>query len=215
MTRSDPVSLRARLLAARVVPVLRYADAAQAAYAVEVAVAAGCDTLELTCTIPGVADLVRVLRDQHGDALMLGVGTVLDEDQARDALVAGADFLVSPGHTPGLVEMAHAAGALCLLGAFTPTEVLAARAAGADLVKVFPAETGGPGHLAALKSVFPDTDFCPTGGVTRQNMAAYFAAGAALVGIGGALYDKAAFAARDTAALVGQIGQIRQEARHG
>ncbi|SAH96152.1 KHG/KDPG aldolase [Bordetella ansorpii] len=211
---TDPDSLHARLLAARVVPVLRYTDPAQAAYAVEVAVAAGCGTLELTCTIPGVADLVRVLREKHGNALLLGVGTVLHEDQARDALVAGADFLVSPGHTPGLVEMAHAAGALCLLGAFTPTEVLAARDAGADLVKIFPAETGGPGHVAALASVFPDTAFCPTGGVTRQNMGAYFAAGAALVGMGGNLYDKAAFAARDTAALVRQVGQIREEAMH-
>lgn len=214
MTRSDPAALRARLLQARVVPVLRYPDAAQAAYAVEVAVAAGCDTLELTCTIPGVADLVRALRDKHGDALLLGVGTVLNEDQAREALVAGADFLVSPGHTPGLVEMAHAAGALCLLGAFTPTEVLAARAAGADVVKIFPADTGGPGHLAALRSVFPETVFCPTGGVTRENMGQYFAAGAALVGIGSNLYDKQAFAARDTAALVRQIVQIRAEAGH-
>lgn len=213
---TDPDSLRARLLAARVVPVLRYADPAQAAYAVEVAVAAGCDTLELTCTIPGVAELVRVLRERHGTALLLGVGTVLHEDQARDALVAGADFLVSPGHTAGLVEMAHAAGALCLLGGFTPTEVLAAHAAGADLVKIFPAETGGPGHVAALASVFPDIALCPTGGVTRQNMGAYFAAGAALVGMGGNLYDKAAFAARDTAALVRQIGHIREEAmQHG
>ena len=211
---TDPDSLRARLLAARVVPVLRYTDPALAAYAVEVAVAAGCDALELTCTIPGVADLVRVLREKHGNALLLGVGTVLHEDQARDALVAGADFLVSPGLAPGLVESAHAAGALCLLGAFTPTEVLAARDAGADLVKIFPAETGGPGHVAALASVFPGIAFCPTGGITRQNMGAYFAAGAALVGMGGNLYDKAASAARDTAALVRQVGQIREEAMH-
>ncbi|WP_431603392.1 bifunctional 4-hydroxy-2-oxoglutarate aldolase/2-dehydro-3-deoxy-phosphogluconate aldolase [Bordetella petrii] len=204
----------ARLLADRVVPVLRYADAATAGYAAEIAVQAGCQTLELTWTIPGVTDLVRALRDKHGDALTLGVGTVLDEVQARDALVAGADFLVAPGLVPGIADMAHAAGALCLLGAFTPSEVLAARHAGADMVKIFPADTGGPRHLAALKSVFPDTVFCPTGGVTQQNMGEYFAAGAALVGIGSNLYDKAAFAARDTAALVRQIVHTR-EAAHG
>ncbi|GAB1577856.1 bifunctional 4-hydroxy-2-oxoglutarate aldolase/2-dehydro-3-deoxy-phosphogluconate aldolase [Bordetella petrii] len=203
-----------RLMADRVVPVLRYGDAATAGYAAEIAIQAGCAALELTWTIPGVADLVRALRDKHGDALALGVGTVLDEAQAREALVAGADFIVSPGLVPGIADMAHAAGALCLLGAFTPSEVLQARRAGADIVKIFPADTGGPRHLAALKSVFPDTVFCPTGGVTRQNMGEYFAAGAALVGIGGNLYDKTAFAARDTAALVRQVMQTR-EAAHG
>jgi len=204
----------ATLLAARVVPVLRYGDAATAAYAAEVAIAAGCTTLELTWTIPGVIDLVRALRDKHGATLLLGLGTVLEEDQARDALVAGVDFLVSPAVLPELVPLAHAADALCLSGAFTPTEVVQARRAGADVVKVFPAETGGPGHLAALKSVFPDSVFCPTGGVTAQNMGAYFKAGAGLVGIGSNLYDKAAFEARDTAALVTQIQRTR-EAAHG
>lgn len=203
-----------RLTTDRVVPVLRYADAATAGYAAEIAVQAGCRTIELTWTIPAVADLVRALRDEHGDTITLGVGTVLNERQAREALVAGADFLVAPALIAGIADMAHAAGALCLLGAFTPSEVLAARQAGADIVKIFPAETGGPRHLAALKSVFPDTVFCPTGGVTQQNMHEYFAAGAALVGIGSNLYDKAAFAARDTAALVQQVRQTR-EAAHG
>lgn len=204
----------ASLVSARVVPVLRYTDAAAAAYAAEVAASAGCTTLELTWTIPGVCDLLRALRDKHGDALLLGVGTVLNEEQAREALVAGADFLVSPAIVPDIADMAHAAGALCLLGAFTPTEVLQARAAGADVVKIFPADTGGPKHLAALKSVFPDTIFCPTGGITAENMATYLGAGAAFVGIGSNLYDKTAFAARDTAALVAQIARTRELA-HG
>jgi 2-dehydro-3-deoxyphosphogluconate aldolase/(4S)-4-hydroxy-2-oxoglutarate aldolase len=200
---------RARLLQSRVVPVLRYADAASAAYAVEVAIAAGCDTLELTWTIPGVTDLVRALREKHGDALLLGVGTVMNEEHAHQALLAGADFLVSPCVLPEIVGLAHAADALCLLGGFTPTEVIAAQRAGADVVKIFPADTGGPRHLAALKSVFPGTVFCPTGGVSEANMAEYFAAGAAIVGIGGNLYEKTAFTARDTATLVAQIQRTR------
>ena len=150
-----------------------------------------------------MTDLLRALRDKHGDTLLLGVGTVLDESQAREALVAGADFLVSPALATEAVDMAHAAGALCLLGAFTPTEAAAARGRGYG--EDLPADTGGPKHLAALKSVYPDTVFCPTGGVTVDNMGAYFAAGASIVGIGSNLYDKAAFAARDTAALVKQI----------
>jgi 2-dehydro-3-deoxyphosphogluconate aldolase/(4S)-4-hydroxy-2-oxoglutarate aldolase len=203
---------RQALMAARVVPVLRYNDAATAAYAAEVAIAAGCTTLELTWTIPGVIDLVKALRDKHADRLLLGLGSVLTEDQARDALVAGVDFLVSPGLVPEMVPLAHAASALCLPGAFTPSEVIQARRAGADMVKIFPAATGGPSHLAALKSVFPDTDFCPTGGVTEANMGDYFKAGASLVGIGSNLYDKEAFAIRDTAALVAQIVRTREAA---
>lgn len=216
MSKPTLESRRERLLASRMVPVLRYTDAAQAAYAAQVAVEAGYSTLELTWTIPGVTDLVAQLRDRHGDGLLLGVGTVLNATHAREALAAGADFLVSPGMTPGMIDLAHAADALCLPGTFTPTEVLTARDAGADVVKVFPADTGGPGHLKALKSVFPEVVFCPTGGITRQNMKDYFAAGATMVGIGSNLYDKAAFAARDTAALVREAAQILAEARaHG
>lgn len=211
-TQDARAAKRQMLMAARVVPVLRYGDAATAAYAAEVAIAAGCTALELTWTIPGVIDLIKALRDKHGDRLLLGLGTVLTEDQARDALKAGVDFLVSPGLVPEMAPLAHAASALCLPGAFTPSEVIQARRAGADTVKIFPAETGGPSHLASLKSVFPDTAFCPTGGVTEKNMGDYFKAGASLVGIGSNLYDKAAFAARDTAALVAQIIRIREAA---
>ncbi|MBJ7265211.1 MAG: bifunctional 4-hydroxy-2-oxoglutarate aldolase/2-dehydro-3-deoxy-phosphogluconate aldolase, partial [Burkholderiaceae bacterium] len=110
-----------------------------------------------------------------------------------------------PGVVPDMVDSAHAADALALVGAFTPSEVLLARQSKADIVKVFPADSGGPGHLKALASVFPDVLFCPTGGVTARNAPDYFAAGAALVGLGSNLYDKAAFAAKDTAALVAQI----------
>ena len=193
------------LVAARVVPVLRYNDAATAAYATEVAISAGCRVIELTWTTPGVLDVMAAMRDAHGQAIKVGVGTVLDAAQANDAVKAGADFLVSPVLVPDMVDIAHAAGALALVGAFTPSEVLLARQMKADIVKVFPADSGGPGHLKAMASVFPDVLFCHTGGVTAKNAPAYFAAGAALVGLGSNLYDKAAFAAKDTAALVAQI----------
>lgn len=212
-TASTRATKIAALRAARMVPVLRYDDAATAAYAAEVAIGAGCTTLELTWTIPDVTGLLRALRDKHGSRVLLGVGTVLNEEQAREALEASADFLVSPGLTPGLAELAHAVDALCLLGAFTPSEVMAAQREGADIVKIFPADTGGPKHLAALKSVFPQLVFCPTGGLTSANMGEYFAAGAAMVGIGSNLFDKAAFAARDTATLVGQITATLERAR--
>ena len=200
-----PASPVHALVAARVVPVLRYGDAATAAYAAEVAIAAGCRVIELTWTTPGVLDVLAALRATHGQTIKVGVGTVLDAAQANDAIKAGADFLVSPALVPEMVEIAHAGGALALVGAFTPSEVWQARQWGADVVKVFPADSGGPGHLKALASVFPDVLFCPTGGVTADNAAEYLSAGAALVGMGSNLYDKAAFARRDTPALAAQI----------
>lgn len=204
------------LRAARVVPVLRYHDASTALYAAQVALRGGCRAIELTWTIPNVLDVLRATRADAELAglsgVLIGVGTVLDAEQARLALEAGADFLVAPGVVPDVAQLAAAAGAISMLGAFTATEVIAARAAGADVVKIFPASTGGPAHLSALKAVFGDTVFCPTGGVSRDNMADYFAAGADIVGIGSNLYDKTALAARDTDALVKQIKQVLAEA---
>jgi 2-dehydro-3-deoxyphosphogluconate aldolase/(4S)-4-hydroxy-2-oxoglutarate aldolase len=199
------------LLNAKLIPVLRYHDTEEAAYAAEVAIEAGCTTLELTWTIPNVIELIKSLRAKHGERLLLGLGTVLTASQAWEALdKARVDFLVSPGLMPDIVEHAHAASALCILGAFTPTEVMQARYLKADIVKIFPAETGGPKHLAGLKAVFPDMLFCPTGGVTAQNMHDYMKAGAAMVGLGKNLYDQAAFAARNTPALVKVIKRTRE-----
>ncbi|GGX23473.1 bifunctional 2-keto-4-hydroxyglutarate aldolase/2-keto-3-deoxy-6-phosphogluconate aldolase [Pigmentiphaga litoralis] len=204
------------LRAARVVPVLRYHDSATALYAAQVALRAGCRAIELTWTIPNVLDVLQAVRADSRlsgrDDVLIGVGTVLDADQARLALEAGADFLVAPGVVPDVAELAAAAGAISMLGAFTATEVIAARAAGADVVKIFPASSGGPGHLSALKAVFGDTFFCPTGGVSRENMAQYFAAGADIVGIGSNLYDKDALAQQNTDALVAQVRQVLAEA---
>ncbi|RZS85084.1 bifunctional 4-hydroxy-2-oxoglutarate aldolase/2-dehydro-3-deoxy-phosphogluconate aldolase [Pigmentiphaga kullae] len=216
MADSIPQQRWAVLRAARLIPVLRYQDADTALYAAQVALRAGCRGIELTWTIPGVLDVLRSLRaeaERIGRTdVLIGVGTVLDAEQARSALEAGADFLVAPGVVPSLVELAGAAGALSMLGAFTPTEIIAAKAAGADVVKIFPADTGGPGHLAAVKAVFPDTLFCPTGGVTRENMAAYFRSGADIVGMGSNLFDKARLAARDTEALVAALQATLKDA---
>jgi 2-dehydro-3-deoxyphosphogluconate aldolase/(4S)-4-hydroxy-2-oxoglutarate aldolase len=207
-------SLQTRLIQTRVVPVLRYADAESALYAADIAIRAGFESIELTWTIPNVLDVLRNLRQQHGASILLGVGTLMDVDQAQRALDAGADFLVSPGLATDLVEPAHEAGKLCLLGAFTPSEVMAAIRARADIVKIFPADTGGAAHLAALRAVFATTLFCPTGGVSTQNMHDYLRAGANLVGIGSSLYDKQAFAARDTDRLL-QAARQTLEAAHG
>lgn len=172
-----------RLLAARVIPVLRFDSAELTLRAVEGLVQAGFDAVEITMTTPGAAAVIERLAGK----VLVGAGTVLDEPAARNCLTAGAQFLVSPGLFPALVDLAHAAGCAALVGGYTPTEVLAAHRAGADIVKVFPASSGGPAHVAALHAIYPDILLCPTGGVALHTLENYFAAGAAVVGVGNAI----------------------------
>jgi 2-dehydro-3-deoxyphosphogluconate aldolase/(4S)-4-hydroxy-2-oxoglutarate aldolase len=127
---------------------------------------------------------------------------VLDLDAGRRCLDAGAQFLVSPCLVAGLAALAHAAGRPALIGAFTPGEVFAAHREGADIVKVFPASTGGPAYLGSLHAVFPQVRLCPTGGVSAANAADYFTAGAALVGVGNNIVDSGALARNDRAAVI-------------
>lgn len=199
---STPAQIRDRLLAQRVIPVLRFASAATTIRAVDCLREAGFGTFEITLTTPGAVELIAELHTRLGATAVVGAGTVTDLDAARRCVDAGAQFLVSPCVLPGLAATAHEAGRAALIGGFTPTEVLAAHREGADIVKVFPASIGGPGHLAALHAVFPHLLLCPTGGVSYENVKGYFAAGAALVGIGNNILDQAALAAGDIAQVV-------------
>ncbi len=189
-----------RLRAARVVPVVRTRSVAHAETAVEWLHGAGIRIFEITMTIPGAVALIgRLAKDPD---LLIGAGTVPDAATVRACLDAGARFVVAPWVDPGLSQPCRQAEAALMLGALTPTEVRAALAAGADVVKIFPASSaGGPSHIKALASVFPGVAFCPTGGVEAGNVAAYLSAGAAFVGMGGALVDEARIAAGDRAAI--------------
>ena len=191
--------IRQLLLAQRIVPVLRLASAELTERAARCIAAAGFMTIEITLTVPGAIELIRRLARDCAPGVAVGAGTVLDAEAAQGCVDAGARFLVSPCLVPGIAKIAHAAGCAALVGGFTPGEILAAKREGADLVKVFPASTGGPEHLRALHAVFPDILLCPTGGVSQQNMEAYFAAGAALVGIGNNIVDQKALQAGDEA----------------
>lgn len=193
--------LIAQFRTARLIPVVRTSTTAHAAQAIAWLREAGLRIFEITLTIPDAPALIRSLAAEPD--LLIGAGTVPDAAAAQACLEAGARFLVSPWVEPTIVAPARAAGACVLLGAATPTEVRAALAAGADAVKIFPAASlGGPGHLKALRSVFPGVAFCPTGGVDASNMAEYLAAGAAFVGIGGKLVDERAIAAGNRASVI-------------
>ncbi|MFA5912063.1 MAG: bifunctional 4-hydroxy-2-oxoglutarate aldolase/2-dehydro-3-deoxy-phosphogluconate aldolase [Burkholderiales bacterium] len=194
-----PTDIREQLLAQRVIPVLRLASAELTERAARCIAAAGFTTVEITLTVPGAIDLIGRLARDSAPGFAVGAGTVLDLNAAQRCIDAGARFVVSPCLVPGMAKIAHAAGCAALIGGYTPGEILAAQREGADLVKVFPASTGGPEHLRALHAVFPDILLCPTGGVSQQNMEAYFAAGAALVGVGNNIVDQKALQAGDEA----------------
>jgi 2-dehydro-3-deoxyphosphogluconate aldolase/(4S)-4-hydroxy-2-oxoglutarate aldolase len=207
----DPIgAVRERLVAQRVIPVLRLSSAELAERAVGCLVDAGFRTVEITLTTPHAIALIERLARRLGEEFLVGAGTVVDLNSAARCLEAGARFLVSPGLVPGMAWRAHEARSAALIGAYTPGEVLAAQRAGADIVKIFPASSGGPGHLHALHAVFPKLILCPTGGVSLQNMAAYFAAGAALVGVGNELIDLPALEAGDLARVVAHARRFLQ-----
>jgi 2-dehydro-3-deoxyphosphogluconate aldolase/(4S)-4-hydroxy-2-oxoglutarate aldolase len=192
--------LIARLSAARVIPVVRTTRPELARRAVEWLRGAGMTVFEITMTVPDAPALIREIAADP--ALLVGAGTVPDRAAAEACLAAGARFLVAPWVDADVAAAARQAGACAMLGALTPTEVRAARAAGADVVKVFPASSaGGPAHVKALRSVFPEVVFCPTGGVDARNAPDYFAAGAAFVGIGGRLVDEGLLARGERAAV--------------
>ena len=189
--------IRQGLIAQRVVPVLRLASAELTERAVSYLQEAGFGTVEITMTIPGAIEVIR-----NSKGLLVGAGTVLDLDTAQRCIDAGARFLVSPCLVPGMADLAHAAGCAALIGGFTPGEILAAHREGADIVKLFPASSGGPEHLRAVHAVFPDIALCPTGGVSLENMQAYFDAGALIVGIGNNILDQKALAASERARVI-------------
>jgi 2-dehydro-3-deoxyphosphogluconate aldolase/(4S)-4-hydroxy-2-oxoglutarate aldolase len=186
--------LRQELIAQRVIPVLRLASAGLTERAIEFLADAGFRILEITLTTPDALRLIEKFK--------AGAGTVLDLDTARRCIDAGAPFLVSPCLVPGMARLAHDAGRLALIGGFTPGEVLAAHREGADIVKVFPASSGGPEHLRAIHAVFPSIDLCPTGGVSLSNYKDYLAAGAVLVGVGNNILDQQALASGDRARVI-------------
>lgn len=150
----------------------------------------GIDVIEVTFTVPGVLDILHEVKRQIGDKILLGAGSVLDTETARAAILAGAEYIVTPTVKPDVVAMCQRYDKMALPGAFTPTEVLTAWEAGADIVKVFPADIGGPSYLKALHGPLPHVRLMPTGGVNLDTLREYVNAGACAVGLGSALVTK-------------------------
>ncbi len=182
-----------RMIAEGLIPVIRVTSASEATEVADAVKEGGVSFIEITMSVQGAIDVIKELTQKYKDEIVMGAGTVLDPETGRAALLAGAQFIVSPTLNLDLVYLAHRYGAVVIPGAMTPTEILTAWNAGADMVKVFPAaQTGGPEYLKALKGPLPHILLVPTGGVNLQNAGAFIKAGAAALGVGGELVDKKA-----------------------
>jgi 2-dehydro-3-deoxyphosphogluconate aldolase/(4S)-4-hydroxy-2-oxoglutarate aldolase len=182
-----------RILEIGIIPVVRAHSAEHALMASFAVAAGGIPIVEVTLTVPGAVEVIAELTRTVGGDVLIGAGTVLDADDARACLDAGAQFIVSPGFDRDTVNLAKEARVLTLAGALTPTEVITAWKAGSDFVKIFPCgNVGGPSYLKALKAALPRIPMIPTGGVNLITAAQFLAAGACALGIGGDLISASA-----------------------
>lgn len=180
------------VLARRLVAIVRADNAEGALLAAEACIAGGISALEVAFTTPDTLDVIKTLRARHGAGVLLGAGTVLDPETARLAILAGAQFIISPSVNVDTIRMCQRYQVLAMPGVMTPTEIVTALEAGADLIKIFPAEAFGPSYIKALRAPLPQAPLMPTGGVSVDNLAEWFANGALAVGIGSSLTGPAA-----------------------
>lgn len=178
----------------------------------------GCDLIEVAMTTPDAYSVIDRTVSRLGDEVLVGVGSVLDADTARGAILSGAEYVVGPVTDYDVIDTAHRYGKVAIPGAYTPTEALGAYSAGADMVKIFPASVGGPSYVKALKAPMPQLSLVPTGGVRLENVGDFFRAGASAVGVGSALVKKEALRRGDlddiadtAAAFVREIRQARED----
>jgi 2-dehydro-3-deoxyphosphogluconate aldolase / (4S)-4-hydroxy-2-oxoglutarate aldolase len=200
-----------------IVPVVRSASPQEARFAAEAVWQGGIPIVEITMTVPGALEVISELVKTM-PKLLVGAGTVVNQDMAVQCFDVGAQFLVTPGFSQKAVAAAHNLDMLIMAGALTPTEVMAAWDAGVDFVKIFPCgNLGGPSYIKALKGPLPHVPLVPTGGVNLETTADYIRAGAAALGVGGELVLKHAFQERKPeliSNLAMRYAQLVKEARN-
>jgi 2-dehydro-3-deoxyphosphogluconate aldolase/(4S)-4-hydroxy-2-oxoglutarate aldolase len=209
-----------RLCAKGIIAVVRADSSEQLLDVARALLAGGVDCIEITMTTPDALRVIARCRQVFSDEALIGVGSVLNADLANAAIAVGAQYVVSPIFDPGIIEAAHGAGLPAVPGAFSPTEILAATNAGADLVKVFPATRLGPGFFRDLLAPMPHLKLTPTGGVNLDTAGDFIRAGAVTLGVGSALVDKKAIRSGDlgvieklAAQFVQAVAEARQPAR--
>src|SRR5436309_68367 len=206
-----------RVLDCGLVAVVRSPDSRQLVDVARALADGGITVVEITMSVPNALDVLHEVRQALGERLVLGAGTILDPETARAALLAGAEYLVSPTLNLDVIRLCQRYDKLVMPGAFSPTEILTAWEAGADIVKVFPAEVVGPAFFKALRGPLPQIRLMPTGGVDLTTAAAFLQAGACCLGVGGQLIEPKAVAERNfdrIRDLAGQYVQIVKQARN-
>jgi len=178
-----------RIEACGIVAIIRANSSAELIEVVAAIKEGGVDVIEITMTTPGALQVISDVSDKYGDEVLVGVGSILDAETARAAMLAGAKFIVSPVTKPDIIEICNRYGAVVMPGAFTPTEILAAWESGADYVKVFPSSGVGPAYIKAVKAPLPHIPLVPTGGVSVENAGEFIKAGATVLGVGGSLVN--------------------------
>lgn len=201
------------IVAPGIIPVLRMNSPEQILPVTEALVTGGARAVEITMTTPDAIDAIRKVVNNFGSEIAVGVGTVMDQATCQKALDAGAEFVVTPISRPELIGIAHAADRPILLGAYTPTEAQLAYEAGADMIKIFPANTLGPSFISALHGPLPHLKIVPTGGVELRNVGEFFRHGCAAVGVGSSLVSGKILQAKDWATLRQLTSDFVSEAR--
>jgi 2-dehydro-3-deoxyphosphogluconate aldolase/(4S)-4-hydroxy-2-oxoglutarate aldolase len=175
-----------------VVAIVRVASAREAVEVCGAIAKGGVKPIEVTMTVPGAIDAIKEFKGAMKDEVLVGAGTVLDPETTRAVILAGAEFVVSPTLNLEVIKICRRYSKIVIPGTFTPTEILAAWEAGADIVKVFPATVGGPQYLKDIRGPLPQIRLCPTGGVNLENTPDFIRAGAVAVAAGTSLVDKKA-----------------------
>jgi len=194
-----------KILDEKIIAIVRLNSGEYLIHVAEALKAGGISVIEFTCNMPHALDRIKEASERFGEDALMGAGTVLDPETARAAILAGAEFIVTPTFNRATIEICKRYGKPIIVGAMTPTEMLTAWDAGADLVKVFPVNTvGGPDYIRAVLAPLPQLMLVPTGGVSVDNAAQYFKAGAVVVAVGGSLVDKKTIVRRDWATITAE-----------
>ena len=199
-----------RIREAGVIAIIRASGSVPLMEAVEAIRAGGLEVIEVTLNTPGALDVIAEVKTRFQDQVLFGAGTVLDPETAREAILAGADFIVAPALNPGTIEVCRTNARVVVPGCLTPTEILTAWQMGADFIKVFPADVGGPSYIKAVRAPLSQVPLIPTGGVDLENMGAYFKAGAAAVAVGGCLMSQKILDNRDFRTLTERARRFRE-----
>ena len=198
-----------------IVAILRASSSKTLSQASQALHAGGVCAMEVTLTTPGALQVIEQARQMMSEGIIFGAGSVLDPESARAAILAGAQFIVSPSCNVKVIELCRRYSIPVIPGAYTPTEIVTAWEAGADMVKIFPANVGGPEMIKALKAPLPQIDMLPVGGVDLGNTASFIRAGASAVGVGSSLVNERLLNQDAFSEITANAHKFLQEVRKG